>query len=197
VTLFKRAYDSLSNDPALLIIQMGWFWGSSEGEGTNKSDPVGKLDSSLRDFLQKESPVKYSPANTTPTESPTANSDQWSSQAPEQQPETAENPAAATSSVPPQSLYADGRYAHLWKTYQPLSEIENRNKTEQDKLLDVLENHKLRKAEIGRAALENCALEQWSVNDCFRNGSWISRMTMCRKENKELSRCFMMQSVGP
>jgi hypothetical protein len=180
---------------------MGWLWSSSENKGLDESkDPVGTLDPSLRDFLQKESSAKNGPANppsANSTRSLETHTDRPSLSRTLKQPEAADNSATPSPSVPPQSLFADGRYAHLWRTYQPLSEIENRNKTEQDKLLDILESHKLRKAEIGRAALENCALEQWSVNDCFRHGSWASRMTMCRKENRELQRCFTMQSVGP
>ncbi|KAH0559804.1 hypothetical protein GP486_003680 [Trichoglossum hirsutum] len=173
---------------------MGWFWSSSENKGSEESkDPVGSLDPSLRDFLQRESSVKYGPANT-PAGSLETNTDQQSSSQTPKQQEAADDSVTPAPPVPPQSLFADGRYAHLWRTYQPLSEIEHRNKTEQDRLLDILESHKLRKAEIGRAALENCALEQWSVNDCFRNGSWASRMTMCRKENRELQRCYTMQS---
>ena len=102
---------------------------------------------------------------------------------------------SATGSVPAESLFPDGRYAHLWKTYQSKSEIENANKSDQEKISDVLEGFKYRKAEIGRAALENCALEQWDVNDCFKNGGWGSRLTMCRDENRKLERCYMMQAV--
>jgi len=179
---------------------MGWFWGSSDEKGTDSSrDAVGKLDPSLRDFLQKESTTNYGPARpppTAPTESSEPYTDRPSSPQHPKQPDAAGTSDASDPSVPPQSLYADGRYAHIWKTYKPLSEIENSQKTEQDKLLDVLESHKYRKAEIGRAALENCAFEQWEVNDCFRSGSWVSRMTMCRKENHKLDRCYTMQAVG-
>jgi len=97
--------------------------------------------------------------------------------------------------VPSQSLYKDGRYAHLWKTYQSQADAEAESKSDQEKIGDVLEGYKYRKAEIGRAALENCALEQWEVNDCFRNGGWASRLTMCRTENRELERCYLMQAV--
>ncbi|KAI9767103.1 MAG: hypothetical protein M1840_005892 [Geoglossum simile] len=173
---------------------MGWFWGSSDEQGTDSSrDAVGKLDPSLRDFLQKESATNYNPSKPPPTENSESYTDQPSSPR-HKQPEAADPSDASAPLVPPQSLYADGRYAHIWKTYKPLSEIENSQKTEQDKLLDVLESHKYRKAEIGRAALENCAFEQWEVNDCFRSGSWVSRMTMCRKENHKLDRCYTMQA---
>ncbi|KAI9768052.1 MAG: hypothetical protein M1839_004212 [Geoglossum umbratile] len=177
---------------------MGWFWGSSDEKGTdNSKDAIGKLDPSLRDFLQKESPAKYGPAAPPPATlsgGSEPHTDPPPSPQTTKQPEATETSAGSTPLVPSQSLYADGRYAHLWKTYRPLSDIENSNKTEQDKLLDVLESHKYRKAEIGRAALENCAFEQWEVNDCFRSGGWVSRMTMCRKENHRLDRCYTMQA---
>jgi hypothetical protein len=174
---------------------MGWFWGSSDGNqsSSGEEDPLRNLDPSLRDFLAKESPVKYTPSGThspaPPVQAPT--------------PSKPANEAAATkksaedgeSKVPAQSLYQDGRYAHLWKTYQSQAEVDSAGKSDQEKINDVLEGYKYRKAEIGRAALENCALEQWEVNECFRSGGWQSRVTLCRKENKELERCYMMQAV--
>lgn len=172
---------------------MGWFWGSSDANKPSSSseDPLRNLDPSLRDFLAKESPVKYNSSNppaSTPQPTPTA------------APSKPVEPAAATSEsevpkVPAQSLYQDGRYAHLWKTYTSQSEVDSAAKSDQEKIDDVLEGYKYRKAEIGRAALENCALEQWEVNECFRSGSWGSRATLCRKENKELERCYNMQAV--
>jgi hypothetical protein len=60
---------------------------------------------------------------------------------------------------------------------------------------DVLEGYKQRRAEIGRAALENCALEQGDVNECFKNGAWAERLALCRAQNRKLERCYLMQSV--
>lgn len=170
---------------------MGWFWGPSDSDNDNKSkDPLRDLDPSLRDFLKKESPVKYNDSNPP---------------APTRIIEATPKPADTTSSVPSaaeeepkvpsQSLFPDGRYAHLWKSYESKEAVENASKSDQEKITDVLEGYKYRKAEIGRAALENCANEQWAVNDCFRNGSWGSRMTMCRDENRKLERCYMVQAV--
>ncbi|KAE9367277.1 hypothetical protein N431DRAFT_350717 [Stipitochalara longipes BDJ] len=172
---------------------MGWFWGASDSNDSNKSqDPLRGLDPSLRDFLAKESPVKYGSSNP-----PTA-PDSAPAPAPshESKPAAPEHPSPENSGpkVPQQSLFKDGRYAHLWKTYQSQAETEAEGKSDQEKINDVLEGYKYRKAEIGRAALENCALEQWQVNECFRNGGWASRLTMCRTENRELERCYLMQS---
>ncbi|KAI9833882.1 MAG: hypothetical protein M1819_003391 [Sarea resinae] len=190
---------------------MGWFWGSSSSDDsssssstttktttktTTTSDPLSGLDPSLRTFLENESPVKYT---SNPNSSPSTQQPSYHDQI-TPSPATSSSSASTTSAsspatgVPPQSLYPDGRYADIWRTYRPLSEVENASKTEQDKLMDVLEGYKNRKAEIGRAALENCALEQWAVNDCFRNGGWRSRVALCRTENREMERCFLMQS---
>jgi hypothetical protein len=188
---------------------MGWFWGTSSngnGQSTTTDDPLRNLDPSLREFLEKESPVKYTNTESTtphrsppppPTKKPQSYTEQifpTSSEPPS--PASSETDSSSAPKVPAASLFPDGRYAHLWNTYTPLFEVENANKSDQEKLLDVLEGYKYRKGEIGRAALENCANEQWLVNDCFRNGGFKSRMTMCRAENKGLERCYMMQAVS-
>lgn len=174
---------------------MGWFWGSSDSEDPSKpKDPLRDLDPSLRDFLKKESPVKYNDSNppAEPTQRPAAPSP---FPEPNIAPSSVPSAAEEEPKVPKESLYKDGRYAYLWKTYESQESVENANKSDQEKITDVLEGYKHRKAEIGRAALENCANEQWDVNDCFRNGSWGSRLTMCRAENRKLERCYMVQAV--
>ena len=178
---------------------MGWFWGSSDGRDSNKSqDPLRDLDPSLREFLTKESPVKYS-SSKTPSISPppAAPKPIQSAQASEHRNSNFQSASDTTKDkkVPAESLYQDGRYSDLWKTYQSQSETEAAGKSDQEKINDVLEGYKYRKAEIGRAALENCALEQWDVNECFRNVSWSRTLNMCRTENKKLERCYLMQSV--
>ncbi|KUJ09720.1 uncharacterized protein LY89DRAFT_597623 [Mollisia scopiformis] len=170
---------------------MGWFWGSSDNDDEKKSqDPLRNLDPSLRDFLAKESPIKYSPS-TPATNHESITAPKSADTTPPAPPKPISD--ADTSNVPAQSLYKDGRYAHLWKTYQSQSDVESESKSDQEKINDVLDGYKHRKAEIGRAALENCALEQWQVNECFRTGGWTSRLTLCRAENRELERCYMMQ----
>lgn len=175
---------------------MGWFWGSSDSEdGKKAQDPLRDLDPGLRDFLAKESPVKYSSTNSPPTS-------QTPIPPPAVLPTTSEGIPSkrradenVDNTPAPPTLYPDGRYAHLWKTYRPLSETEAEAKSDQEKINDILEGYNQRKAEIGRAALENCALEQCDVNECFRSGGWKSRITMCRTENRKFERCYMMQSV--
>ncbi|KAK1832904.1 hypothetical protein QBC39DRAFT_370646 [Podospora conica] len=163
---------------------MGWF-DSLFGESTG-ADPLAKLDPKLRDYLRRESPVKYA----------TEEEQQHKQNQPEQIPEPQEQnaPPAEKPLVPPQSLFPDGRYAHLWKTYRPLAEIEAETKTDHEKLMDVLDAYKGRKAQIGRAALENCADEQMDWAACMKGGEWTDRMTMCRKQVQRFERCYMTQS---
>jgi hypothetical protein len=164
---------------------MGWI---SSVLGTDKSaDPLAKLDPSLRDFLEKESPLKY-PTNQSKNTPPAA-----------QQPSQDDSVVTATQSqkpaVPSASLYQDGRYAHLWKNYQPLAEIEAETATDHEKLMSVLEAYKERKEAIGKAALENCAESQEEWVNCMKHGSWEDQMQMCRHQVRRFERCYMMQSV--
>ncbi|OAA57380.1 hypothetical protein SPI_07039 [Niveomyces insectorum RCEF 264] len=186
---------------------MGWFGGLFGSSAEPSPDPFAKLDPRVRAFLQKESPVKYQQAEATAT-----SSDQFSPTRPPSSPQHAVSPTsqpaheastttATTSStqppapfVPPESLFQDGRYAHLWKTYRPLAAIEAETKSDHERLMDVLDAYKERRAQIGRAALENCALEQIDWNTCIKTGPLKSRMTMCHAEMKKFERCYNMQS---
>ncbi|KIN02387.1 hypothetical protein OIDMADRAFT_162548 [Oidiodendron maius Zn] len=176
---------------------MGWFWGSpSDGESNGAKDPLRDLDPSLKAFLAKESPVKYNTTSSSP--SATLAAAPIPQPASSSQSTTATSPSPASqqteSPTPSASLFPDGRYAHLWKTYTPQTEVEASGKSDQEKINDVLEGYNQRKAEIGRAALENCALEQGDVNECFRTGGVRARLTMCRAENRRLDRCYVMQA---
>lgn len=162
---------------------MGWLWSTADDK---PKDPLRDLDPALRDFLKKESPLNYDSSN------PPA-------------PEATRSPSQPTSSLPTAAeekpkvnyptQYKDGRYADIWKTYQPLNDIEANNKSDQEKISDVIDAYKYRRTEINRAALENCALEQWAVQDCFESGGWSARVTMCRKENRKFNRCYELQAV--
>ncbi|KAM0799517.1 hypothetical protein BDR22DRAFT_321810 [Usnea florida] len=166
---------------------MGWFWGRKldPSEPTN-NDPLRDLDPSLRDFLAKESPIRYTPAPPPPPPSPPPETNATT---------TTETPSSPpTPIVPPESLYQDGRYADLWANYKSLAAIEAENKSEQEKLLDVIQGFNQRKAQIGRAAVENCVEEQIAVQDCWEQGRWRDKMMMCRGENRTFERCYIMQS---
>ncbi|KAK3300492.1 uncharacterized protein B0H64DRAFT_381026 [Chaetomium fimeti] len=170
---------------------MGWFDGWFGSDNSGGSDPLRRLDPKLREFLEKESPVKY---NNNPPSQPQQQSQPSSPPPPsDQKPTTTTTPTGAPQ-PPPESLYPDGRYAHLWKTYKPLAAVEAETKSDNEKLSDVLDAFKERKGLIGRAALENCAEEQVDWSACMKSGTWTARMTMCRDEVRRFERCYNAQS---
>lgn len=179
---------------------MGWFWDDKKGPDSAEN-PYSKLDPALRDFLDKESPSQHQDSKPSRPHPSQASSDAapntyrsqlgWDAHKPsQQQPETQSD----TPAVPPESLYQDGRYAHLWKDYRSLAEIDATGKSDQDRLADVVATYNDRRAAIGRAAVENCIMEQMAERDCWENGSWGERMNMCRGPNKQFLRCYTMQS---
>lgn len=182
---------------------MGWFWDTKAPDGSTE-DPYSELDPALRDFLDKESPLKYADTRPSsnaqaPIPSPDAASNTyrsrlgWTSPAEEQQNQHAPSQTGKPV-VPPESMFQDGRYAHLWKNYRPQAEIDAAGRNDQDKLRDVVDAYNDRKAAIGTAAIENCVMEQMNERACWENGSWQEKMTMCRGRNKQFMRCYTMQS---
>ncbi|KAL7787391.1 hypothetical protein V8C37DRAFT_404955 [Trichoderma ceciliae] len=161
---------------------MGWLPSIFGGDASN---PLGKLDPKLREFLEKESPVKY-----VPNQAATSTQQQNAPVVAEAKSEAKAGPAA----VPAASLYQDGRYAHLWKNYKPLAEVEEETSTDHDKLMSVLEGYKERKAAIAKAGLENCAPQQEEWINCMKSGSWEDQLQMCRHQVRRFERCYTMQS---
>ncbi|KAF9875693.1 hypothetical protein CkaCkLH20_06625 [Colletotrichum karsti] len=177
---------------------MGWFdgWFSSN---TSSSDPLKSLDPKLREFLERESPVKVQQAAVQEAEQAfaAAKAAAESAQAQAQisaQTQSSQNADPSRPKVPKESLFQDGRYAHLWKTYRPYAEVEAESKTDHEKLMDVLDGYKQRKHSIGRAALENCALQQEEWVNCMKSGAWEDRMQMCRHQVQRFERCYTMQT---
>lgn len=163
---------------------MGWLWGS-------KNSPTGsdQLDPSLREFLNKEAPTGPAPSlPSVPKEKP--------ADAPTPPPsQSQEQIESSKPRVPPQSQFQDGRYAHLWKNYTPQDILNDRGKSEQDRLRDLVDAYNDRKASIGRLAMENCALEYMEQFECFRNPkTWWSKGTMCSAESRKFNRCYDIQS---
>ncbi|CAI6336134.1 unnamed protein product [Periconia digitata] len=155
---------------------MGWLWGSGGGAKD-------QLDPSLRDFLDKENPTGPKPSlPSKPVEKP--------DEASQAEPTRADQGPV----VPPQSQFQDGRYAHLWKNYVPQRQIDDRGKNEQDRLRDAVDAYNDRKAEVGRVAMENCALEYIAQFDCYRNPKWGQVATLCRTETRAFNRCYDIQS---
>ncbi|KAF3806778.1 hypothetical protein GCG54_00000144 [Colletotrichum gloeosporioides] len=182
---------------------MGWFDGWF-GSSTTTSDPLKSLDPKLREFLERESPVKIqqqiqeaeqaaaAAATKAAAAAEAAISAATTSQTSQQN--SADAPTDSRPKVPKESLFQDGRYAHLWKTYRPYAEIEAESKTDHEKLMDVLDGYKERKHNIGRAALENCALQQEEWVNCMKSGSWEDRMQMCRHQVQRFEKCYTMQT---
>ena len=165
---------------------MGWFWDKpSTPPSSSNTDPLRNLDPTLRDFLDKESPIKYKPAASPPSSASTTTATTKT---------TTPQASSPTPIVPKESLFQDGRYADLWKNYRPLAEIEAEAKSDQEKLSDVLEGYKDRKAQIGRAAVENCSFEQEAIDKCYDHGSYMDRLMMCRTEARAFEHCYLMQS---
>ena len=162
---------------------MGWFWGNGQDE-----DPTKHLDPKLKEFLRKEEPKEYIPAAAPP---PPPKSSLEKVLPPS--PSSEKTPSSENPKVPPESLFQDGRYAHLWKTYVPLSQEQSASNI--DKMAQVVEIHKARQNQLAKAALENCAEEHQMVSSCFSTGGWRARMTMCKKENNQFGRCYDMQTV--
>lgn len=164
---------------------MGWFWG-----GSNKDDPVKKLDPGLREYLEHEAPEKYVPTTSVP-------SSQDPSKTVPQDTKPAVSAEPSEPALPSASLFQDGRYAHLWKTYKPPQEKEA---TEQKTAERVIEKYKQRGDTVHRAAMENCALEHEDLTYCFQTGNWEKRLrarvTLCSEENAKFSRCFTTQAVS-
>ncbi|PHH63331.1 hypothetical protein CDD81_6105 [Ophiocordyceps australis] len=162
---------------------MGWFsaiFGS-------KSDPLTSLDPKLREYLEKESPLKYTPNKPAPPPRP-------ASPAKSQDGDKVATAEAAKPAVPAASLYQDGRYAHLWKTYRPLAQIEEETASDHDKMMNVFEAFKARRAKLGRAAMENCIMQQEEWTNCMRNGSWEDQLVMCKYQVRRFERCYLMQT---
>ncbi|KAI9697488.1 MAG: hypothetical protein M1820_007823 [Bogoriella megaspora] len=167
-----------------------WFWGPSDPNGNSKAksqDPIRNLDPDLRKYLEQET-AKPSPTSVQSTQQSPSYTEQVTPQI-----QRIPTPPQKKPAIPPEALYQDGRYAHLWKNYRPLSEIENAHKTPQDKLADIVDGYKTRKASLQRAALENCANEQIAISECFKKGGWHARSTMCSAETKVLDRCYLLQ----
>ncbi|KLJ12922.1 hypothetical protein EMPG_12113 [Blastomyces silverae] len=156
---------------------MGWFWGNSDG-----SDPTKQLDPSLKDFLQQETPARYDPVTVQPPSSPQS--------APSQDPQSSSQPISDKPPVPSASLFPDGRYAHLWKDYKPVAELESSSMSPAERVIDQF---KKRKEVLNMAALENCAEEQMDLSLCFKSGTVKERATMCGAKNSKFSRCYTIQ----
>lgn len=167
----------------LVTFKMGWLWGNSS------QDPVKDLDPNLRKYLEQESSDKHVPAHDVKQPSAPVSTT----------PELQDPEDPSTLKVPSASLYQDGRYAHLWKTYKPPVDAADESSGVRG-AERVIEKYKQRGDTVQRAAMENCAIEHEALTLCFQTGNWRkqieSRLTMCAAENGTFSRCFETQSVS-
>ena len=164
---------------------MSWFWGSK----SKQDDPTQSLDADLKKFLDEQQPKPY-----TPTQLPAAPSSDAIEAAKKplfENPDS--NKIHQDRPLPKESLFQDGRYAHLWKTYTPQMDVDAAT----EKPTDIItRTRKDRKSTISSASLENCAFEQELKEQCLglgMKGKLKSRMTMCEEETKTWNRCFTLQ----
>jgi hypothetical protein len=165
---------------------MPWYWWGGSG---NQGDPTKNLDPSLKDFLDKQQPRPYV-ASEPPKKLPEPTKE---STVEAVLPDT--NKIHQDQPVPKESLYQDGRYAHLWKTYAPQADIESTTMSPVERITAAKKN---RKRALHRAALENCAFEEELRQECLNGQNVTSRfratMTMCNDETKQYTRCYSLQS---
>ncbi|OAL29449.1 hypothetical protein AYO20_09186 [Fonsecaea nubica] len=169
---------------------MGWFWGGRNAQ----NDPAKALDDDLKQFLKEQQPRPYVPAeapaepseppqNLAPTSKPSEQTVADAAQPPEDKP------------LPKESLFQDGRYKHIWKTYIPQDEIIAATSTPVERVLSA---RKDRNQSIHKAALENCAFEEEMQQICLKGGNVTDRirgrMTMCHEETKAFNRCYTLQA---
>lgn len=163
---------------------MSWFWG---GGSKKDEDPTKTLEPELKQFLKEQQPRPYAPTKTATPEPPKVEPD------PVPLPDT--NQEFEDRPLPRESLFQDGRYQHLWKTYVPQDNITAATNTTVERIITAKKD---RKQLISRAAFENCAFEEELSKTCWTKGTKLERAralaTMCNKEQKNFNRCFTLQS---
>ncbi|KAG8625100.1 hypothetical protein KVT40_006851 [Elsinoe batatas] len=173
---------------------MGWLWNSKPSD-----DGYDILDAKTKALLDKEAPKPQSSpppaiASQTAQPPPKSYSERVGLTNPLDKPTSPSSSESDTSlTVPPQSLYQDGRYSHLWKTYTPSTSAPSPTAS-QDQLTNLLSSYSSRRAAVSRAALENCVEEHIAENECFSSGNLAQKMRGCRDESKTFSKCYTLQA---
>jgi hypothetical protein len=166
-------------------VKMDWFWGG--GSKKKDDDPTKSLKPELQQFLNEQQPRPYAHVETPAPKLSKVQKD------PIQLPDT--NQTFEDRPLPRESLFQDGRYKDIWKTYTPQDNITAATETTVERIITA---KKERKQLISRAAFENCAFEEELAKTCWTRGTKADRAralaTMCSKENKAFSRCFQLQS---
>lgn len=164
---------------------MSWLWGKKA-----EQDPTKSLDNDLKQFLDSQQPGSYTPTTKDPAQEAKISKDAIVEPLrPASQPKSDEKP------VPKESLFQDGRYKDIWKTYVPQSELVQVSSTPAERIMSAKKD---RKASLSEAALENCAFEEELKRNCFSQGDSINRIrarvTLCNRESKAFNRCFQLQA---
>lgn len=186
---------------------MPWFWTST----SNTDNAFDSLDANSRDFLRKTPsiPTSRSSNPTTNTTSSRTTADSFTSKQafPYSSTVSAESPANnAASDLPSQTLFPDGRYAHLWSTYHPpplsgnpLTSSSNPSTpviteiTPQEQLSSLLSVYRNKRSTSHKAALSNCVLEHIAEIECLTTSSIYNKIKGCSTETKQFTRCFTLQ----
>lgn len=164
---------------------MPWFWGRGD-----QDDPAKSLDPDLKKFLDEQETTTYQPVE--PPVKPQRPSNTYVG-APESDLDPDADPADRP--LPKESLYQDGRYKHLWKTYIPQAELIASTTNPLEK---VIAQRKERTNSVIKAAMENCAFENELQRLCLGGPGFTSsiksKLTMCAEETKTYHRCYSLQS---
>ena len=173
---------------------MAWFWGGSNNHSNDK-DPTKSLDPTLKDFLDSQQPRPYIPAQAPPPPPPQPSEPSPPPNPPPDRfiPDTNAK-HSPSHPIPHESLFPDGRYAHLWSTYTPQDTITASTTSTLERIVSA---RKDRRELLHRAALENCAFEHELQQNCLTSGSAAqrakARLTLCREESRAFTRCYQLQ----
>ncbi|KAF4549683.1 Hypothetical protein D9617_20g027390 [Elsinoe fawcettii] len=175
---------------------MGWLWDSKPS-----GDTYDALDAKTKALLDNEAPKPVPSSPSPPRSQAPPSTPSYGERVglanplaqPVSQSSNTQNESSDSLSVPPQSLYQDGRYAHLWKSYTPSTAAPSSTQS-QDQLTSLLTSYSSRRAAVSRAALENCVEEHIAENECFSSGSLSQKMRGCRDESRRFSKCYTLQA---
>lgn len=165
---------------------MSWLWGSKKDD-----DPTKSLDRDLKQFLDSQTSSKHAQAQPEPQQRlKTETSKILTPLQPHEQ-----TLAPQDRPLPKESLFQDGRYKDLWRTYAPQANIEAVNESPAER---VVQAKKERSTSLTQAAQENCAFEEELKRNCYAYSDTWNRlratMTLCNKEAKAYNRCFQLQA---
>lgn len=172
---------------------MGWFSNSPSdppGEDGNRSgkstDTFGHLRPEVREFLEREAPIKPS-TRQIPAPGSTSTREL----------ETEGELAGQEKREFDPTVYSKygKKYADIWAQYRPPAVIEAEYRTPSTAINDVYQSYRDRKSAIGAAAMENCVFQQLALQDCYSSGGKLAKFTACTAENNALQDCFKSQQV--